>query len=103
VQAVSRNRLIDCLGLFSVAACTFACHPSDQTAHSVNITGRIHVYKTAGPPASYPGADFIAELGPSDHPAVLEAVSGNGYRAAKVRLADGREGWVFSGESVEIK
>jgi len=72
-------------------------------AHAVVITGPVHVYRSATPPSTYPGSDFLAELGPSDHPAVLEAVSGNGYRAAKVRLADGREGWVFSGESVEIK
>jgi hypothetical protein len=51
----------------------------------------------------YPGTDFIAELGPNDHPTVLETISGKGYRAAKVRLPDGREGWVFSGEGVEIK
>jgi hypothetical protein len=72
-------------------------------SHSIVITGRVHVYASATPPVTYPGSDFIAELGPNDHPTVLETQSGNGYRAAKVRLANGREGWVFSGESVEIK
>lgn len=84
-------------------ACTVACDRSDRTEHSINITGTVHVYKTQMPPTTYPGTDFIAELGPSDHPQVLETRSGNGYRTAKIRLADGREGWVFSGEAVEIK
>jgi hypothetical protein len=76
----------------------------DHTApHSVVISGPVHVYPSSTPPATYPGTNFVAELGPSDHPQVLETTSGNGYRAAKVRLADGREGWVFSGEAVEIK
>ena len=76
----------------------------DRTAqHSIVITGPVHVYPSSTPPATYPGTNFVAELGPNDHPQVLETTSGNGYRAAKVRLADGREGWVFSGEAVEIK
>lgn len=72
-------------------------------AHSIVITGPVHVYRSSNPPATYPGSDFIAELGPGDHPTVLDTQSGNGYRAAKIRLADGREGWVFSGEAVDIK
>jgi hypothetical protein len=71
--------------------------------HSIVITGPVHVYPSSTPPSAYPGTGFIAELGPSDHPQVLETQSGNGYRAAKVKLADGREGWVFSGEAVEIR
>lgn len=85
-----------CVGLVLLAC--------DRDAeHTIHITGRVHVYKIEIPPSAYPGADFIAELGPNDHPQVLETKSGKGYRAAKVRLADGREGWVFSGEAVEIK
>lgn len=71
--------------------------------HTLLINGPVHVYKTDVPPPTYPGTDFIAELAPGDHPTVLEVRSRNGYRAVKVRLADGREGWVFSGESIEIR
>ena len=85
----------------SALALLAACNRAEQ--HTVTITGPIHVYKTDTPPASYPGTDFVAQIGPNDHPAVLETKSGSGYRAAKVRLADGREGWVFSGEPVEIR
>jgi hypothetical protein len=34
---------------------------------------------------------------------VRQVVYKNGYMAVKVRLKDGREGWVFSGESIELK
>jgi hypothetical protein len=61
------------------------------------------VYKTEIPPAAYPGTDFIAELGPQYRPIILQVKSGSGYRAAKVQLADGRVGWVFTGESIDIK
>jgi hypothetical protein len=71
--------------------------------HSIVISGPVHVYPSSTPPSSYPGTGFIAELGPNDQPQVLETQSGNGYRAAKIKLADGREGWVFSGEAVDIK
>jgi hypothetical protein len=66
------------------------------------INGPVHVYRSEVPPSTYPGTDFIAELGPKDHPHVLEVRVGSGYRAVKIRLADGREGWVFSGESIEV-
>jgi hypothetical protein len=89
--------------LAAALACAIACDRSGRTAHTVTITGPIHVYKTENPPTTYPGTDFITQLGPSDHPTVLETKSGNGYRAAKIRLADGREGWVFSGEAVDIQ
>ena len=79
-------------------ATSLACDRSGSASHTVKITGPVHVYKTENPPTTYPGTDFIAQLGPSDHPTVLETKSGNGYRAAKIRLADGREGWVFSGK-----
>ena len=87
--------------LLLATSLTLACEHG--ATHSIIITGTVHVYPSPKPPATYPGPNFVAVLGPSDHPQVLETTSGNGYRAAKVRLADGREGWVFSGEAVEIK
>jgi hypothetical protein len=76
----------------------------ERTApHTILITGPVHVYSSSTPPPTYPGTSFIAELGPGDHPTVLETTARDGYRAARVRLADGREGWVFSGEAVDIK
>ena len=86
-----------------VLAASFTLGCEHAAPHSIVITGPVHVYQSATPPATYPGTNFIAELGPSDRPKVLETASRNGYRAARIRLADGREGWVFSGEAVDIR
>jgi hypothetical protein len=77
------------------------CHSAER--HTLIINGPVHVYRSEVPPSTYPGRDFIALLSPNDHPQILEVRSGNGYRAVKIRLADGREGWVFSGESIELR
>ena len=88
-------------GLLLAVTLALGC---ERTApNTLVITGPVHVYKTSTPPPTYPGTDFIAELGPSDHPTVLATESGNGYRTVKIRLADGREGWVFSGESIDLR
>jgi len=87
--------------LFVLMGFAVSCEKTEP--HTLIINGPVHVYKTDVPPATYPGTDFIAELGASDHPAVLEVKPKNGYRAVKIRLADGREGWVFTGESIEVR
>lgn len=86
--------------LFSVLL--LACN-SDAEKHTLIISGAVHVYPTDTPPAVYPGPNFIEVLGPKDHVKVRQVVYKNGYMAVKVRLDDGREGWVFSGESIELR
>lgn len=63
----------------------------------------MHVYPSHTPPAEYPGSDFIAVIGPKDNVRVVQVMRKRDYMAVKVRLNDGREGWVFSGESIELK
>lgn len=79
-----------------------ACN-SGSNDQTLVISGAVHVYPTDTPPVVYPGPDFIEVLGPKDHVQVRQVVYKNGYMAVKVRLNDGREGWVFSGESIELK
>ena len=95
------RRSLAILSVLVALSAWLACQKTEN--HTLIINGPVHVYKTNVPPAAYPGTDFIAELGPNDHPKVLEVQSQNGYRAVKIRLADGREGWVFSGESIEVR
>jgi hypothetical protein len=78
------------------------CH-SGAEEHTLIISGAVHVYPTETPPAVYPGPNFIEVLGPKEHVKVRQVEYKNGYMAVKVRLDDGREGWVFSGESIELK
>ena len=80
----------------------YACHSSDAEKRTLYINGAVHVYPNDVPPAVYPGPDFIEVLGPKDQVKVRQVVYRNGYMAVKVKLKDGREGWVFSGESIEV-
>ena len=86
------------LGISLLLACN-----SDAEKHRLIISGAVHVYPTDVPPAAYPGSNFIEVLGPKDHVKVRDVEYKNGYMAVKVRLGDGREGWVFSGESIDLK
>ena len=79
------------------------CRSSDAEKRTLQISGAVHVYPTEVPPPVYPGPDFIEVLGPKDQVKVRQVVYRNGYMSVKVRLKDGREGWVFSGESIELK
>ena len=76
---------------------------SSSDKHTLIISGAVHVYPTDTPPTTYPGTTFIDVLGPKDHVKVREVEYKNGYMAVKVHLDDGREGWVFSGESIELR
>jgi hypothetical protein len=83
------------------SALLFFCEPSD-TGSKLDIYGTVHVYRSQIPPADYPGSAFISVIGPKDHVKVIKAIQKRNYLAIKVRLSDGREGWVFSGESIEV-
>ena len=42
-------------------------------------------------------------IGPQDHvKAHGKVVQKRNYMAVRIRLSDGREGWVFSGEGIEL-
>jgi len=41
-------------------------------------------------------------IGPKDHVKVVQIIHNPNHIAVKIRLSDGREGWVFSGESIEV-
>jgi hypothetical protein len=93
------------LAVFASMLALSACpgHRNPDSKRTLVINGAVHVYPTDTPPAGYPGTNFIDVLGPSDHADVQQVIYKNGYMAVKVRLHDGREGWVFSGESIELK
>lgn len=82
---------------------TAGCSSSDAENRTLVVNGAVHVYPTDTPPAVYPGPEFMDVLGPKDQVKVRQVEYKNGYMAVKVKLKDGREGWVFSGESIELK
>lgn len=75
---------------------------SGGSGSKLDIYGPVHVYPSDTPPARYPGSDFISVIGPKDHVKVIKVIQKQNYLAVKVRLSDAREGWVFSGESIEV-
>jgi hypothetical protein len=80
-----------------------ACTSSDAANRNLLINGEVHVYASDTPPPVYPGANFVEVLRPNDQVKVEEVKYQNSYMAVKVKLKDGRQGWVFSGESIEVK
>lgn len=92
-------------GAFLIAPLTailfVACH-SDNAERKLDIYGPVHVYRSSTPPSAYPGSDFIAVISPKDKVKVRQVIQNTNYIAVKVVLPDGKEGWVFSGESIEL-
>jgi hypothetical protein len=100
----SRSHLLSSTLLLLVLATLLpGCRPSRSEKHTLLINGTVHVYRTETPPTAYPGSDFIAVLGPQDKTEVRQIVHKSNYVAVKIRLSDGREGWVFSGENIELR
>ena len=92
-----------CMVLVTVLVlCLTGCQTDDSEKQLV-IHGAVHVYPTDTPPDVYPGHDFIEVLGPKDQVKVREVLYRNGYLAVKIRIKDGREGWVFSGEPIDLR
>ena len=99
----SRHFQLAIVVVFALAALLLSCESSDAEKHSLAVGTAVHVYRTETPPVEYPGSDFIAVIGAKDRVKVLDVVHGRGYIAVKIKLDNGREGWVFSGEGIELR
>jgi len=90
------------LAVIVFAALPFSCESNDAQKQTLTVYGTVHVFRGDTPPADYPGSDFIAVIGPKDHVEVKQVIQKRDHMAVRIRLSDGREGWVFSGESIEL-
>jgi hypothetical protein len=90
------------LAVIVLAVLPFSCESNDAEKQSLTVYGTVHVFPDDTPPADYPGSDFIAVIGPKDHVHVMQVIQKRDHMAVRIRLSDGREGWVFSGESIEL-
>ncbi len=91
------------LMLFLMFPLLFSCAANNARKYTLTIYGPVHVYPNPTPPAEYPGTDFIAIVGTKDRVQVMQVIQKRDHVAVKVRLKDGREGWVFSGENIELR
>lgn len=97
------HRLSSIVLVLILATMLYGCRPSKSDKHTLLINGMVHVYPTDTPPMAYPGSNFIAVLGPQDKTEVRQIVHKLNYVAVRIKLSDGREGWVFSGENIELR
>jgi hypothetical protein len=79
-----------------------SCESHDSEKQTLAVYGTVHVYRSHTPPSDYPGSDFIGVLGTKDHVKVMQVIQKRNYVAVRIRLSDGREGWVFSSEGIEL-
>lgn len=99
---MKRHRLRGALLIAGFVSTLLVCYRSSDTQEKLQIYGPVHVYRSETPPCSYPGTDFIAVITPKDKVEVTQVIQKTNYIAVKIRLPDSREGWVFSGESMEL-
>jgi hypothetical protein len=85
-----------------LSALLVCCKSNDAEKQRLAVYGTVHVYRSPTPPAEYPGSDFVGVIGPKEQVKVVQIIQRRNHIAVKIRLSDGREGWVFSGESIEV-
>jgi hypothetical protein len=90
------------LAVIVLAGLLFSCESNDAKKYTLDIYGPVHVYRNYTPVPDYPGSDFIDVIGPKDHVNVMQVIHERDHMAVRIRLSDGREGWVFSGENIVL-
>ncbi len=89
-----RNAL---LGILLIVASS-ACADPDSIVHA---TGKVEVYKTF--PKNEPGNQIISVLNPGESAAVLATRHSKEFMFYRIKLADGREGYVMFGDAFEVR
>ncbi|MGZ4816923.1 MAG: hypothetical protein ACXVZV_16035, partial [Terriglobales bacterium] len=103
IRSISATALIIlavAIGL-GIAAYVVDVH-SDRQAN-VTIKGPVRVYDRESPPGYSRGDDGVIEfLHPGDPARVLRIYDDDGFQAIRVRLPDGREGYIFCCDNFEL-
>ncbi len=85
----------------SIAALVVDIHEDRQ--YTVKVTGSVRVYDRESPPGYQRGDDGLIEiLRPMDRVNVMRIVDHDDFQAIRVRLHDGREGYIFCCENFEF-
>jgi hypothetical protein len=75
-----------------------ACGDSNST---IQATGKVEVYETF--PKSEPGNKVVGMLNPGESAPVLGKRHSKEFMFYRIRLADGREGYVMFGDEFTVK
>jgi hypothetical protein len=109
MMTLKRSSFIAIIGTIAVAAgiaVTALIVDIQQDRHAlVRITGKVKVYDRESPAGYTRGDDGVIDiLRPADQVSVLRITyhDRDGYESIRVRLRDGREGYIFCCENFEL-
>jgi glutamate racemase len=85
------------LGILSIAICVIACN---SPSSAVKANGEVEVYVNF--PKSEPGNKRIALMQAGDSAQVLATRYSKEFMFYKIRLPDGREGYVMAGDDFTV-
>ena len=75
----------------------------DDRQYSVKVTGKVLVFDTETPAGDKRGETGVIDtLRPQDHVDVLRILNHDEFQAIKVRLRDGRVGYIFCCQNFEF-
>jgi threonine dehydrogenase-like Zn-dependent dehydrogenase len=104
---VKRGILVGILALAAIAAgiaiTILVVDIHEDRQYKVKITGKVQVYDAESPSGYTRGDEGVIEtLHPQDQVDVMRIVSHDDFQAIKIRLHDGREGYIFCCENFEF-
>jgi len=104
---MKRNLIIAIIVLAAIAAgvaiTDFVVQVHEDRQYTVKITGNVRVYDKENPPGYTRGEEGVIEIiQPKDRVDVLRIYSHDEYQAVKIRLPDGREGYIFCCENFDF-
>src|SRR4051794_14881318 len=90
--------------VISLGVVTWVVDVHDDREHDIRITGPVRVYEQEFPPTKEgTGSSVIQILRPRDRVEVRRIHTGPGYEAIRIRLHDGREGYIFCCDNFELE
>jgi hypothetical protein len=104
---LKRGILVGILALAAIAAgigtTLLVVDIHEDRQYKVRVTGKVQVYDAESPPGYTRGDDGVIDvLHPQDQVEVLRVLGHDDFQAIKIRLRDGREGYIFCCEQFEF-
>jgi hypothetical protein len=104
---MQRNLIVGIITIGAIAAgigITFlVVDIHNDRQYTVKVTGKVRVYDAETPPGYTRGDEGVIEiLHPQDQVNVLRILSHDEFQAIKIRLRDGREGYIFCCENFDF-
>ena len=90
--------------LIGVAVVALILDIHDDRQYTAVVTGDVRVYERSAPPENFKSdTGMIDMLHRGDQVQVLRITSETSYKAYRIRLRDGREGYIFFGQDFDLE